>query len=72
VEAFLDGEPPPRDAACELRGDSLAERIACGIEEVKVRDGGSGLRLTVKADDAPWLSASRSLRVRVAPPLGAR
>jgi hypothetical protein len=68
VEAFLDGEPPAAASACELRGDAVAERLACRLEAVAPQDGGSLVRLHVAAADAPWLERSRSLRVRVAPP----
>lgn len=68
VDAFVDGDPPPADAACELRGDAVGERLACRLDAAEPGDGGSQLRLTVVAADAPWLERSRSLRVRVAPP----
>jgi len=68
VDAFVDGEAPPADAACELRGDAVAQRVACTLDGARPHDGGSQLMLTVKAGDAPWLEGSRSLRVRIAPP----
>jgi hypothetical protein len=68
IDAFVDGAPPPSDAACELRGDAVDERLPCRLEAVRPRDGGSELTLTVPAADAAWVGGSRSLRVRVAPP----
>jgi hypothetical protein len=68
VDAFVDGEPPPADAACELRGDAVEERLPCRLDAAEPVEGGSQLRLTVVAAAAPWLDRSRSLRVRVAPP----
>jgi hypothetical protein len=67
IDAFVDGEPPRADAACELRGDGVAERVGCLLDSSRPRDGGSQLMLTVKAGEAPWVAASRSLRVRLAP-----
>jgi hypothetical protein len=68
VDAFVDGEAPKGDAACELRGDARAERVACQLDGSRPKEGGSQLTLTVKSADAPWLADSRSLRVRIAPP----
>jgi multidrug resistance efflux pump len=68
IDAFVDGAPPPPDAACELRGDAVDERVPCRLEGVRPRDGGSELTLTVPSADAAWVGGSRSLRVRVAPP----
>ena len=68
VDAFLDGEPPAAGAACELRGDAVAERYACTLGSVLPREGGAALQLTIAAADVPWLGSARSLRVRVAPP----
>jgi biotin carboxyl carrier protein len=67
VDAFVDGEPPKADALCELRGDAVAERVGCALDSSRPREGGSQLMLTVKAAEAPWLGASKSLRVRIAP-----
>lgn len=68
IDAFVDGEPPQADAACELRGDALPERIACRLDGARPQEGGSQLTVTVLAADAPWVDGSRSLRIRVAPP----
>ena len=67
VDAFVDGKPPAADAVCELRGDAVADRVACRLDSARPAEGGSQLMLTVKADEAPWLEKSRSLRVRIAP-----
>jgi hypothetical protein len=68
IDAFVDGEPPPGEAACELRGDAVAERIACRLDGARPQDGGSELTVTVQAAEVPWVGGSRSLRIRVAPP----
>jgi hypothetical protein len=68
IDAFVDGAPPSADAACELRGDAIGERVPCRLGGVRPRDGGSELTLTVSAEAAAWVGGSRSLRVRVAPP----
>lgn len=68
IDAFVDGAPPPPDAACELRGDALEERQPCRLGEVRPGDGGSELTIAVPAAEVPWAGGSRSLRVRVAPP----
>jgi hypothetical protein len=67
VDAFVDGKAPAADAACELRGDAVVERVACRLDSARPAEGGSQLMLTVKAGEAPWLETSRSLRVRIAP-----
>jgi pyruvate/2-oxoglutarate dehydrogenase complex dihydrolipoamide acyltransferase (E2) component len=68
VDAFVDGDPPAPDAACELRGDAVEERVSCRLDSARPAPGGSQLMLTVNAADAPWIEGSRSLRVRIAPP----
>jgi hypothetical protein len=68
VEAFLDGEAAAAGATCELRGDAIAERIACALESARPAPGGNQLVVNVPAAAAPWLEPSRSLRVRIAPP----
>jgi len=67
IDAFVDGTPPAADAACELRGDAVQERVACNLDGSRPKDGGSQLTLTVKGSEAPWVGGSRSLRVRLAP-----
>jgi hypothetical protein len=67
IDAFVDGDPPASDAACELRGDAVAERVACHLDGSRPAEGGSQLTLTVKGSEAPWVEGSRSLRVRLAP-----
>jgi hypothetical protein len=67
IDAFVDGKPPAADSACELRGDAVADRVACRLDSARPAEGGSQLMLTVKGDEAPWLETSRSLRVRIAP-----
>jgi hypothetical protein len=67
IDAFVDGAPPAADAACELRGDAVAERVPCTLDGSRPKDGGSQLTLTVKGAEAPWVERSRSLRVRLAP-----
>lgn len=67
VDAFLDGEPIAPDAACELRGDAVAERSRCRVESRRPREGGSELTIRVEDAAASWAGAARSLRVRLAP-----